>query len=498
MKLNGAKIVMEVLLEEGVNTVFGYPGGNVLGIYDALYKYRKHIHHILTAHEQGAAHAADGYARISGRTGVCFATSGPGATNLVTGIATAYMDSSPIVFITGNASSELIGRDAFQEADTTGITIPITKNNYMVKDIHELADTLREAFYVAKSGRPGPVLVDIPMDIASACCDFQKKPKALQTVSIEGDLNAAQRLIQMADAPVLLIGGGAHDARDDILHIAEVLKCPVVSTMMGLGILPDTHPQFYGMLGVHGKRAANMAVSAADLVIAIGTRFSDRILDGELSSKPILHIDIDRAEINKNLVAIQSIVGDAHEVLSRLAVPRGTAWFQYTEDTDDEVMVDMMQKLGAAFSDAIIVTEVGEHQIACAKYFPFTAKNRFLTSGGFGTMGFGLGAAIGAAMAEPGRRILHIAGDGSFRMNLGELATVSRLKLPITTIIVDNQALGMVRTMQDIQFNGRHSESELGACVDYIKIAEAFGIPGQELPENVMDLKAGIYHWKLV
>ncbi len=493
MKRSGAEIVIEVLRQHEVDTVFGYPGGNILPVYEQLRRCRKTIRHVLTAHEQGAAHAADGYARASGRCGVCFATSGPGATNLVTGIATAYMDSSPVVFITGNADAALIGRDAFQEADIAGITIPITKNNYMVARAEELADTLREAFYVAQSGRPGPVLMDIPHDVLTAHCEYTPAaPREIKRPPITGDLAAARRCIAESARPLLLLGGGARNARGAVEEFAGALGCPVVCTMMGLGILPDDAANFYGMLGAFGRDAANRAVEQADLVIAVGTRFSDRILTGALNERRILHIDIDRAEIGKNIEPICAISGDAAEVLRALGTPAARAWSLARDMRRDA----LMSALSRAFSDAIIVTEVGEHQVLAARDFAFCETNDWLTPGGFGTMGFGLGAAIGASMAQPGRRVLHLAGDGSFRMNCMELATVAAQKLPITTIVFDNQALGMVRTWQDERYRGRHYATELPQKLDYLALARAFSIYAAELPQDVGALRPGVYRYR--
>lgn len=492
MKRTGAQIVLEVLLRHGVDTVFGYPGGNVLPIYEELRRRKQRIRHVLTVHEQGAAHAADGYARASGRCGVCFATSGPGATNLVTGIATAYMDSSPVVFITGNANAALIGRDAFQEADITGITIPITKNNYMVSCVEEIADTLYEAFYVACSGRPGPVLVDIPHDVLCASCDWtMQEPRRIEEKKIVGDIAWANRLIAESSAPLLLIGGGAKHARDAVWRFAGALNCPVVCTMMGLGILPSEEENLYGMLGAFGTDAANCAVERADLVIAVGTRFSDRILTGAMKEKRILHFDIDRAEIGKNITPVMAIEGDAGATLTALDIPAPKPWGIPKQKKEDSCM----RALSDAFSDAIVITEVGEHQILAARNFDFTAENQWITPGGFGTMGFGLGAAIGAAMAQPGRRILHLAGDGSFRMNCMELATVAAHQLPITTIVFDNQKLGMVRTWQNERYQGKAYASSLPQNVDYLALAGALSVHAAELPKDLSALRPGVYRY---
>lgn len=493
MKKNGAQIVIEALLAHGVDTVFGYPGGNILPLYDELRKNKKKIRHILCAHEQGVAHAADGYARASGKCGVCFATSGPGATNLVTGIATAYMDSTPVVFITANADLALIGRDAFQEADITGITIPITKGNYMVADIEELAEILEKAFCIAKSGRPGPVLIDIPHDILCAKCDFDKinvlPPKTVETC---GDLPLAEKTILDSEKPTLLLGGGTKGAREAVQKFAKNFKCPIVCTMMGLNTIPYDTENYYGMIGEFGNEIANEALKNSDLIIAVGVRFSDRILQKGFSGKKIIHIDIDRAEIGKNITPYIAIEGDASVVLSKLNCVREKTWF----NKEKEEVSELFYKLSKAFSDAIIVTEVGEHQVRTAREFKLSADNLLITPGGFGTMGFGLGAAIGAAVANPGRRVLHLAGDGSFRMNFNELATVKANKLPITTVLFDNEKLAMVETWQKSDFGGRTYSSELPQSVDYLALAKAFGIKAQELPADFTDLKPGLYRIK--
>ena len=492
MKKTGAQIVVDALKTFGVDTVFGYPGGNILPLYDELRKNKKTIRHILTSHEQGAAHAADGYARVSGKCGVCLATSGPGATNLVTGIATAYMDSSPVVFITANADVALIGRDAFQEADITGITIPITKNNYMVASVEEIADVLAEAFYVAQSGRPGPVLVDIPHDILCAKCDFNEiVPIEIKRAEIRGDIDLANRAITESEKPVLLLGGGTKGARDEVIAFANKIKCPIVCTMMGLNTLPYDTENYYGMLGEFGNKTANDAIAASDLVIAVGVRFSDRILQRGLASKKLIHIDIDRAEIGKNVTPVIAIEGDAGEVLCRLTASENN-WYKKKRESSSP----FFEKLSKAFPDAIVVTEVGEHQVRCAAEFEFTKDNLFVTPGGFGTMGFGLGAAIGAAVANPGRRVLHIAGDGSFRMNFNELATVSANNLSITTILFDNAKLAMVENWQKSDFGGKTYSSNLPQSVDYLKLASAFGIKAQELDVDFENLETGIYRVK--
>jgi len=493
MKKNGAQIVIEALLAHGVDTVFGYPGGNILPLYDELRKNRKSIKHILCAHEQGVAHASDGYARASGKCGVCFATSGPGATNLVTGIATAYMDSTPVVFITANADLALIGRDAFQEADITGITIPITKGNFMVSEVNELADTLEKAFCIARSGRPGPVLVDIPHDVLCAKCDFDKiNVIPFETVKISGNLAHAEGTILASDKPILLLGGGTKGKRHAVLSFVNKFKCPIVCTMMGLNTLPYDTENYYGMIGEFGNDCANEALNDSDLIIAVGVRFSDRILQKGFIGKKIIHIDIDRAEIGKNITPDIAIEGDAAQVLCKLNCTREKTWFN-KERKASSVLFD---KLSKAFDDAIIVTEVGEHQVRTAREFKLSKDNLLITPGGFGTMGFGLGAAIGAAIANPGRRILHLAGDGSFRMNFHELATVAANKLPITTVLFDNEKLAMVERWQKSDFAGRTYSSDLSQGVDYLALARAFGIKSQELPADFTELKPGLYRIK--
>ena len=503
MKLTGADIVMECLLEQGVDTVFGYPGGNILHIYDALYRYGDRIRHILTAHEQGASHAADGYARATGRCGVCFATSGPGATNLVTGIATAYMDSSPVVFITGNVPMSMIGKDSFQEADITGITIPVTKNNYIVSDVGELADTLREAFYIARSGRPGPVLVDIPKNVAMECTEFEPQPVRPLPAPVQpdqADVDELVRLLKESERPFLFAGGGVIGAGAcaELVALAERVDAPVACSLMGLGAVPHDHPLYTGMLGMHGTKASNRAAAGCDLFVAIGSRFSDRVISntGNFAKKRtrFVHIDIDRAEINKNILAAHSVVGDAKQVLERVLekLPKldHAVWLEKVRGQksrtvrsrarNDELNPrDMMEAIRAiAGRDALITTEVGQHQIWAAQYYPFEQPGTLITSGGFGTMGFGLGASIGAKVAQPDRPLVHIAGDGSFRMNLNELATVKAYNLPIVTVLVDNGTLGMVRQWQSLFFDGRFSQTTLDRGPDFLKVAEAFGVDG--------------------
>ncbi len=503
MKLSGADIVARCLIEQGVDTVFGYPGGSALFLYDALYRYGDRISHYLTAHEQGASHAADGYARATGKTGVCFATSGPGATNLVTGIATAYMDSIPMVIITANVSLPLIGRDTFQEADITGITTPITKENYIVKDITKLADTIREAFYIASHGRPGPVLVDIPKDLTTAETEYEPKPPLNGASPYKGykpeDIDEALRLLSESKRPFIFAGGGIlrSGASEELLAFAERLDCPVSCSLMGLSAFPATHPLYTGMLGMHGTRSSNMAATRSDLFIAVGSRFSDRVISNAKTFAPnakVLHIDIDRAEINKNITVAHSVVGDAKTVLTelgaRLSQQEHSDWRSDVKgfhkgvaappDKDGHIHPwDMMGSIRKfAGDDAFIVTEVGQHQIWTAQYYKFTKPGTFVSSGGFGTMGFGLGAAMGAQLGNPDAVVVHVAGDGCIRMNLNEYSTVSHYCLPIITVLVDNGTLGMVRQWQKVFCDERYSNTTLNRGPDFMKMADAFGIDG--------------------
>lgn len=512
MKLTGSQIIMECLAEQGVDTVFGYPGGAVLFIYDAIYKNAHRLKHILTSHEQGAAHAADGYARATGKTGVCIATSGPGATNLVTGIATAYMDSVPVVFITGNVSMDLIGKDSFQEADITGITIPITKNNYIVKDITKLADTLREAFAIAKSGRPGPVLVDIPKNISAETTEYEPatQDKLLsfnargQKNKEVGDINISElaKLIKNSNKPFILCGGGIEiaDASSELLTLAEKINAPVASTLMGLGGFPSSHPQFTGLLGMHGTKASNVASHKCDLFIAIGTRFSDRVI-GDIKrfalDTKIVHIDIDRAEIDKNVLTYYSVVGDAKEVLSKVLplidIKNCVDWLSFIESLKLKAKPIEYNKSGSTHltpygimtsidnitdDNTIITTDVGQHQLWAAQYYKYNFPRTFVSSGGFGTMGYGLGAAIGSKLGMPEKSVVHIAGDGSFRMNCNELATVEHYALGIITIVFNNGVLGMVRQWQNKFYEKRFSQTTLDRGPDFVKLAEAYGIAG--------------------
>lgn len=500
MKMTGAQIIIETLLEQGADTVFGYPGGSVLNIYDELYKNSDRIRHIIAAHEQGASHAADGYARTTGKTGVVIATSGPGATNLVTGIATAYLDSTPMVAITGNVATSLLGRDSFQEVDITGITMPVTKHNFIVKDVSELADTIREAFRIAKSGRPGPVLIDVPKDVQVNEYDYQPiQPVEAEPYPAidENALSEAVRLIQTAKKPFLYCGGGVviSNASEELLRFAEQIDAPMGFSMMGLSAVPYHYKGFLGMTGMHGQYAASRAKAEADLIVAIGVRFSDRATGNKqefAKNAKVLHIDIDPAEINKNITAYTGLVGDIKDVLRLLSDKTGPLrhedWNRQIEEMKREQepledsrlspkkVIRMVREL--TDKDTAIATDVGQHQMWTAQEYQFTAPRTFITSGGLGTMGFGMGAAIGACIGNNGKRTVLFTGDGSFGMNLNELATAVSNRLPLVVIIMNNGVLGMVRQWQTLFFDQRFSSTTLNRQTDFVKLAEAFGAEG--------------------
>ena len=513
MKYTGARIVIECLVEQGVDVVFGYPGGTILNIYDELYKHSDRVRNILTAHEQGAAHAADGYARATGRVGVVLATSGPGATNLVTGIATAYMDSVPMVAITCNVATNLLGKDSFQEVDITGITMSITKHNYIVRDVTKLADTIREAFELARTGRPGPVLLDIPKDVTAReaefiahtvnrdVCDSLAARRSLKKIPAPSgaDLDRIAALLSKSVRPFFYVGGGVviSDATRELVSLAEKISAPVSVTLMGKTAFPSTHPLCTGMIGMHGTKASNTAANRCDLLVAIGARFSDRVIsDPERFAKEaaILHIDIDPAEINKNIRTSESINGNIKTILaelcSRVTERKRDDWNVRVDEwkTHIPAMYSKQTALHPKFvletvhdmlgSDTIISTEVGQHQMWVAQFYPFTKPRTFLTSGGLGTMGYGTGAALGAQVAFPDRFVVHVAGDGSFRMNLNELATISHYNLPVIILVANNGTLGMVRQWQKLFYAKRYSATTLDRPPDFVKLADAFGIRG--------------------
>ena len=498
MQLNGSEIVVECLKEQGVDTVFGYPGGSILNIYDALYQHSDEIRHILTSHEQGAAHAADGYARATGKVGVCMATSGPGATNLVTGIATAYMDSVPMVAITANVNLPMLGKDSFQEVDIAGVTIPITKHSYIVKNVTDLAPTLRKAFEIAQSGRPGPVLVDITKDVTAAMCEYTPvKPveKERKTSYTQEQLDQVLEYINEAQKPYIYLGGGAvlSEAYEEVAEFAELIDAPVCDTLMGKGAFDGTSPRYTGMIGMHGTKTSNLGVSQCDLLIALGARFSDRVIGNPkkfAEGAKIVHIDIDAAEINKNIRVDASLVGDLKVVLTELNKeiekkqhPEWMATIQelkarYPLKYDDSQLscpyvmetIDKVTK-----GEALITTDVGQHQMWAAQYYHYTKPRTFLSSGGLGTMGYGLGACIGAQVGQPDKLCINIAGDGCFRMNMNELATASRYNIPIIQVVINNHVLGMVRQWQTLFYGKRYSQTVLNDKVDFCKVAEGLG-----------------------
>ena len=512
MKLNGSEIIIECLKEQGVDTVFGYPGGAILNVYDALYKHSDEITHILTSHEQGASHAADGYARATGKVGVCFATSGPGATNLVTGIATAAMDSIPIVAITCNVTVPLLGKDSFQEVDIAGITMPITKHSFIVKDVNKLADTIRRAFTIAKEGRPGPVLVDITKDVTANECDYVKTtPKTIERVTDtikEEDIVKAVNMIKEAKKPVVFAGGGAiaSDASDELRRFVNKVDAPVVDSLMGKGAFDGTDPRYAGMLGMHGTKAANYSVTECDLLIVVGARFSDRVTGNTrkfANNAKILQFDVDAAEINKNIRTDVSVIGDALEILKRINALldqcNHSEWIQHVEELKADYPMKyntdrlngplIMEKIfEVTGGDAIISTDVGQHQMWAAQHYKYKKPRTLLTSGGLGTMGYGLGAAIGAKVGCRDKVVINIAGDGCFRMNMNELATAARYNIPVIEVIFDNHVLGMVRQWQDLFYGKRYSATVLDDSVDYVKIAEAMGIKAYTItkPEEIV------------
>ena len=502
MKLTGAEIVVECLKEQGVDTVFGYPGGAILNIYDALYKHSDESTHLLTSHEQGAAHAADGYARATGKVGVCLATSGPGATNLVTGIATAQMDSIPLVAITANVTVGLLGRDSFQEVDIAGVVMPITKHSFIVKDVSTLADTLRRAFKIAAEGRPGPVLVDITKDATANAAEYvpMKPAKILPKVNTikEADIEKAIDLIEKAKKPYIFVGGGVtiSGASEELAEFVEKVDAPVADTLMGKGAYPGDSPRYTGMVGMHGTKSSNLGITKCDLLITIGARFSDRVTGNTKKfarDAKILQIDVDAAEVNKNIHTDASVIGDANAVLKilneRLTGQHHEKWMKEVEELKEAYpltynpdgltgpyVIETLYKVTQG--DAIITTDVGQHQMWAAQFYKYKKPRTFLTSGGLGTMGYGLGAAIGAKVGKPDVPVFNIAGDGCFRMNMNEIATASRYNIPVVDIVINNHVLGMVRQWQTLFYGGRYSATVLEDKVDFVKVAEALGAKG--------------------
>lgn len=499
MQLNGSQILIECLLEQGVDTVFGYPGGAILNVYDELYRYQDKLRHVLTSHEQGASHAADGYARATGKVGVCMATSGPGATNLVTGIATAYMDSVPMVAITCNVTLPLLGKDSFQEVDIAGVTMPITKHSFIVKDVNDLADVVRRAFKIAQSGRPGPVLVDITKDVTAAVTEYTPQsaeliPRKTDTIN-ESDIEAVVQAIRRSEKPMIFVGGGNILSGDsaELREFVKKVDAPVTDTLMGKGAFDGTDEYYTGMLGMHGTKAANLSVTECDLLIALGVRFSDRVTGNAKKfayNAKIVHIDIDAAEINKNIQVDYSIVGDLKSVLEilnkklenqyhkpwidKVLARKAALPMQYRDDVlTGPYVIERIHELTGG--DAIITTDVGQHQMWAAQYFKYKNPRTLLTSGGMGTMGYGLGACIGAKIGMPDKHVFNIAGDGCFRMNMNELATASRYNIPIIQVVFDNHALGMVRQWQTLFYGKRYSNTILEDKVDYVKVSEALG-----------------------
>lgn len=501
MQLTGAQIVIECLKEQGVDTVFGYPGGAILNVYDELYKHSDEITHILTSHEQGAAHAADGYARATGKVGVCFATSGPGATNLVTGIATAYMDSIPVVAITCNVGVSLLGKDSFQEIDIAGITMPITKHNYIVKDVEALADTIRKAFVIAKSGRPAPVLIDIPKDVTANKAEYIRMGEAQARSGKEvcqEEILEAVKMIEKSERPYIFVGGGAvlSGASEELRTFVRKVDAPVTDSLMGKGAFPGTDPLYTGMLGMHGTKTSNYGVSECDLLIVAGARFSDRVTGNAKKfarHAKILQFDIDEAEMNKNVLITASVTGDLKAVLGaineRLSQQSHPEWIKKIMDYKERYPLSYHpEELTGPFvveeiyrqtdGDAIVVTEVGQHQMWAAQFYKYTRPRTFLTSGGLGTMGYGLGASLGAKAGKPEKVVVNIAGDGCFRMNMNEIATAVRHNIPVIQVVINNHVLGMVRQWQNLFYGQRYSATVLNDAVDFVKLAEAMGAKG--------------------
>ncbi len=499
MILNGSQIVIECLKEQGVDTVFGYPGGTILNIYDELYKNSDDINHILVSHEQGAAHAADGYARSTGKVGVCMATSGPGATNLVTGIATAYMDSVPVVAITANVAKSGLGKDSFQEIDIVGATMPITKHNFIVKEIEDLAPTLRKAFKIAKSGRPGPVLVDITKDVTANKIDFiSKEPEEIKRYTqyiTEDDLNTVAEMIKASEKPFILVGGGSviSEADNEVREFAELVDAPVCDSLMGKGAFDGDNERYTGMIGMHGTKASNFGVTECDLLLVLGARFSDRVIGNAKAfadNANVVHIDVDPSEINKNIKADASIIGDIKEVLLRLNKKfdkqNHPQWMKHIKELKEKypLYLDKSKLTGPAVVDslynitkgeAIVTTDVGQHQMWAAQFYKYHRSRQLITSGGLGTMGYGVGACIGAKMGNKDKVCVNIAGDGCFRMNMNEIATATRYNIPIIQIVVNNHVLGMVRQWQTLFYGKRYSNTVLNDSVDFVKIAEGMG-----------------------
>ncbi len=501
-QLTGSEIVIECLKEQGVDTVFGYPGGCILNIYDELYKHQGEIKHVLTSHEQGAAHAADGYARATGKVGVCMATSGPGATNLVTGIATAYMDSVPMVAITANVGVTLLGKDSFQEIDIAGVVMPITKYSFIVKNVHELADTIRRAFKIAKSGRPGPVLVDITKDVTANLADYEpKKPAEIERVTDTIDETAVKHAVDMINRskkPFIMAGGGVviADAEQELRAFADKIDAAVCDTLMGKGAIEGTADRYTGMIGMHGTKASNFGLSDADLLVVVGARFSDRVIGNAskfAENAKIIHIDVDQAEINKNIEVDEAIIGDAKVILQKLIdqvdASEKPEWMAEIRDLKEKYPMtydkgvltgpEIIEKLyELTDGEATVVTEVGQHQMWAAQYYKYKRPHQLLTSGGLGTMGYGLGASLGAKLARPDETVVNIAGDGCFRMNMNEIATAARYNIPIIEIVINNHVLGMVRQWQTLFYDKRYSNTILNDNVDFAKLAEAMGAIG--------------------